>query len=150
MLVKKNRPSFHENPVAWWQNYQNKFPLIYALALKYPAAPAISVDCERLFSMAGTLYENKRRGRLNGRNARLLLTIRAHQFETAQRYVYLTGKGFPELSNYFLPFRRHGSRIRVMNKRRKDITIPTTNSAFLKMKARMEMMISTSSSSTRK
>ncbi|VDO76686.1 unnamed protein product [Heligmosomoides polygyrus] len=70
-----------------------------------------------LFGMAEILCENKPRGRLN---ARLLLMIRAHQFETAQRYVYLTDEGLPELSNCFLAFRRRGSRIRVMKKRRRD------------------------------
>ncbi|VDO24710.1 unnamed protein product [Heligmosomoides polygyrus] len=85
MTLKKDRPSFEKDPILWWQQNQGRFLLIFEAAPMHLIAPATSVDCERLFSMAGILYGNKRRGRLRGETARLLLMIKAHHFEKDSR-----------------------------------------------------------------
>ncbi|VDP60887.1 unnamed protein product [Heligmosomoides polygyrus] len=54
-------------------------------AHQYLSIPTTSVDCERMFSIAGIVYGNKRRGRLSGANARLLLMVKAHENRDARR-----------------------------------------------------------------
>ena len=49
------------NPLTWWNNIgQRQFPFISKVAFKYLIIPATSVPCERLFSIAGQVLNEKR------------------------------------------------------------------------------------------
>ncbi|WKX89673.1 hypothetical protein Q1695_008930 [Nippostrongylus brasiliensis] len=72
LLVKKKRPDKDSDPLKWWSLYKQDFSLMSRKAHQYLSIPATSVDCERMFSIAGIAYGNKRRGRLSGSPARLL------------------------------------------------------------------------------
>ena len=48
------------NPLAWWNEKNDKFPILSHLARKYLAVSATSTASERLFSDAGNLLTNKR------------------------------------------------------------------------------------------
>lgn len=79
LLLKKSRPENNANPYRWWHLHSEQFPFLAKEVPKYLVIPATSVDCERLFSLAGIVYGHKRRGRLSGKNARLLLMIKANE-----------------------------------------------------------------------
>lgn len=79
VLLKKLRPEKDSDPLIWWRARSSEFPLMAQKAYQFLSIPATSVDCERLFSIAGIAYGNKRRGRLSGQHARLLLMIKAHE-----------------------------------------------------------------------
>ncbi|VDO84365.1 unnamed protein product [Heligmosomoides polygyrus] len=79
LLLKKQRPDKDSEPLLWWKARNHEFPLMARRAYQFLSIPATSVDCERLFSIAGIAYGNKRRGRLSGANARLLLMVKAHE-----------------------------------------------------------------------
>ncbi|EYB95428.1 hypothetical protein Y032_0160g3351 [Ancylostoma ceylanicum] len=81
----ESRPLPEEDPFVWWRAHRGEFPNIAAAAAHYLVAPPTSVDCERLFSSAGIIYSNKRRGRLSGKNARLLLMINANSNRSSIR-----------------------------------------------------------------
>ncbi|CAJ0588374.1 unnamed protein product [Cylicocyclus nassatus] len=79
------RPHAESNPVTWWHNHQQQFPILASSALEYFAAPCTSVDSERLFSTAGIIFGNKRRQRLLGKTARLFLMINANTNKDTSR-----------------------------------------------------------------
>src|SRR5689334_18882017 len=57
-------PANHaDDPLAWWRERRNEFPVMATLARKYLACPATSAPCERLWSVAGVTVTAKR-GRL--------------------------------------------------------------------------------------
>ncbi|WKX95884.1 hypothetical protein Q1695_012385 [Nippostrongylus brasiliensis] len=85
LLVKKKRPDKDSDPLKWWSLYKQDFSLMSRKAHQYLSIPATSVDCERMFSIAGIAYGNKRRGRLSGSHARLLLMVKAHENRDAGR-----------------------------------------------------------------
>ena len=60
--------------LTWWANNQNRFPSLAKLAQKYLCAPPTSVPSERLFSLAGDVYDEKR-NRLAPERAETLLFI---------------------------------------------------------------------------
>ncbi|XP_078481890.1 zinc finger BED domain-containing protein 4-like [Ciona intestinalis] len=66
-----------DDPHTWWQSNAATFPLLLLVAKKYLCAPASSVYSERMFSEAGTVYEDKR-NRLLPRNAEKLLFIHSN------------------------------------------------------------------------
>ncbi|CAJ0599164.1 unnamed protein product [Cylicocyclus nassatus] len=72
------RPHAESNPVIWWHNHQQQFPILASSALE-------SVDSERLFSTAGIIFGNKRRQRLLGKTARLFLMINANTNKDTSR-----------------------------------------------------------------
>lgn len=73
-LTKDNTVAFNEvneylqlsdipldlNPLSWWNEKKDKFPILCSLAQKYLAVSATSTASERLFSDAGNLLTNKR------------------------------------------------------------------------------------------
>ena len=61
--------SNEKDPIRWWGENQNAFPLLSKLARQYLAYPPSSVASERLFSEAGQIYD-ERRNRLLGENPR--------------------------------------------------------------------------------
>lgn len=50
----------HECPLEWWAAHTGAYGQLSSLAGKYLAAPAMSVPCERLFSLAGNIIQKKR------------------------------------------------------------------------------------------
>ncbi|CAJ0595078.1 unnamed protein product [Cylicocyclus nassatus] len=79
------RPSPDADPVQWWRSHKTQFPLLASSAAEYLVAPCTSVDSERLFSTAGIIYGNKRRGRLTAKHARLFLMINANSNKETSR-----------------------------------------------------------------
>lgn len=50
----------HECPLEWWAAHAGAYGELSSLARKYLATPAMSVPCERLFSLAGNIIQKKR------------------------------------------------------------------------------------------
>ena len=48
------------NPLEWWSQHENKFPILAELAREYLACPATSAPSERLFSISGLTIANDR------------------------------------------------------------------------------------------
>ena len=63
--------------LTWWANNQNRFPSLAKLAQKYLRAPPTSVPSERLFSLAGDVYDEKR-NRLAPERVETLLFIKSN------------------------------------------------------------------------
>lgn len=66
-----------EDPLQWWKDNQNKYPLLSLMAKKYLGTPATSVPSERLFSIAGQIL-TKKRARLSPNNAEMYVFMRAY------------------------------------------------------------------------
>ncbi|KAM8733234.1 E3 SUMO-protein ligase ZBED1-like [Acanthopagrus schlegelii] len=55
------RPAgLQENPLAWWKENKNEYPLLARLARRYLCVPGTSVASERVFSTAGDIITAKR------------------------------------------------------------------------------------------
>jgi len=63
---------FHSS--IWWKENKHRFVLLSQLARHYLLAPPTSVASERLFSVAGDIYDEKR-NRLAPERAEMLLFI---------------------------------------------------------------------------
>lgn len=60
-----------EDPLGWWRSNGCKYKELKMLARKYLCAPPSSVASERVFSVVGNIYDDKR-NRLKGENAEKL------------------------------------------------------------------------------
>ncbi|CAG6022948.1 unnamed protein product [Menidia menidia] len=63
-----------ECPLQWWKTHAGAHQQLSVLARKYLAAPASSVPCERLFSLAGNIVQ-KRRAALSSENVERLVCV---------------------------------------------------------------------------
>ena len=63
------------NPLAWWAENKNKYPILSTLARSILCVPATSAPCERLFSYAGNIVSNDR-NRLLPENAEEIIFLR--------------------------------------------------------------------------
>ena len=63
------------NAYTWWENNRSRFAILSQLALRYLTPPPTSVPSERLFSVAGDIYDEKR-NRLSPEKAEILLFIK--------------------------------------------------------------------------
>jgi len=78
----------NENPLLWWKNKQNEFPVIADIAKEFLNAPATSIASERVFSKAGAII-NKKRASLSSKNANMLIFIAHNQKILNQLKLYL-------------------------------------------------------------
>ena len=46
----------------WWAAQEEKFPHLSVMAMQYLGIPATSASAERLFSIAGRVYDDLRQG----------------------------------------------------------------------------------------
>ena len=76
---------FHRsNTFIWWKENKHQFVQLSQLARRYLSAPPTSVTSERLFSVAGDIYDEKR-NRLAPERAEILLFINKNfQLEKGQ------------------------------------------------------------------
>ena len=63
------------NAYAWWKENRSRFKPLSCLASKYLSAPPTSVPSERLFSIAGHIYDEKH-NRLSPERAETLMFIK--------------------------------------------------------------------------
>jgi len=63
------------NPYVWWNENQQRYPLLSTITRRYLSAPPTSVPLERLFSGAGNIYGDHR-SRLTAEKAEILLSIK--------------------------------------------------------------------------
>ncbi|XP_035207734.1 uncharacterized protein LOC118182493 [Stegodyphus dumicola] len=62
------------DPLEWWEKNKNVFPNLYELSRKKLGLVATSVPCERVFSKAGLIL-NDRRNRLSGQKLKQLIFL---------------------------------------------------------------------------
>jgi len=77
------------NPLLWWKQHAQEFPITARLARKWLAVPGSSAPCERLFSDAGNVFVAKRSS-LHDETASQLILI-GENIELAQALVAATG-----------------------------------------------------------
>ena len=76
-LAEPLLPYHSGNAYTWWKENGSCFKPLSCLALKYLSAPPTSVPSERLFSVAGDIYDEKR-NRLTPERAETLLFIKSN------------------------------------------------------------------------
>lgn len=58
---RASRPAgLQDNPLSWWRENENNYPLLARLAKRYLCVPGSSVASERVFSTAGDIITAKR------------------------------------------------------------------------------------------
>ncbi|KAL2102146.1 hypothetical protein ACEWY4_001314 [Coilia grayii] len=58
---RSRRPAgLQDNPLAWWRENENEYPLLARMAKRYLCVPGTSVASERVFSTAGDIITAKR------------------------------------------------------------------------------------------
>lgn len=62
------------DPLIWWQDHQHQFPLLRKLIERLFCVVATSVPCERIFSKAGLIL-NEKRNRLKAEKLSMLLFL---------------------------------------------------------------------------
>jgi hAT family C-terminal dimerisation region len=65
----------YNDPLKWWKDHNNRFPLLAELARRLLCIPATSAPSERIVSYAG-LTISKKRAALSGDNAAMLVFLR--------------------------------------------------------------------------
>ena len=61
-----------DDPLEWWKSNKDNFPLMQAAAKKHLGTPSSSVFSERMFSEAGTIFDDRRSRLLPNRGEKLL------------------------------------------------------------------------------
>lgn len=75
-ILPLNHPQYHlHDPLQWWNERKDTFPLLSKQARKFLSIPATSVPSERLFSDAGNIITDKR-NRLNPNTVHDLLFLK--------------------------------------------------------------------------
>ena len=59
-IEARDRNTKTQSPLKWWGDNKRRYPLLFQLAARYLAIPAMSVPCERVFSIAGHVVNQKR------------------------------------------------------------------------------------------
>ncbi|KAL7630035.1 UNVERIFIED_CONTAM: hypothetical protein RMT77_019840 [Armadillidium vulgare] len=73
--LKLRRLEADKDQLVWWRDNCKSFPFLSELARTYLVRPSTSVACERLFSGAGLIYDEKRI-KLSPERARKLLFLK--------------------------------------------------------------------------
>ena len=73
LYKKLEKISRNEDPLTWWAQKKDIFPLMYKVAIIYLAPPPSSVASEQLFSSAGNVYESARNRLIPERAESLIL-----------------------------------------------------------------------------
>ena len=61
LLYRARRPAgLHDNPLTWWRENEDQFPLLAQMARRYLCVPGTSVASERVFSTTGDIVTAKR------------------------------------------------------------------------------------------
>lgn len=63
------------DPIAWWQGRRVEFPILSKMALDVLSIPAVSAECERIFSQ-GKLTMTSQRHRMSATTLELLLCLK--------------------------------------------------------------------------
>lgn len=63
------------DPIAWWQGRRVEFPILSKMALDVLSIPAVSAECERVFSQ-GKLTMTSQRHRMSATTLELLLCLK--------------------------------------------------------------------------
>ena len=66
-----------QDPMLWWRQNANRYPMLRSLAKRYLGPPPSSVDSERLFSSAGDICTESR-SRLLADNAEMLIVLKVN------------------------------------------------------------------------
>ena len=51
---------FSQDPLLWWGDHEDEYPHLARMAQQYLGCPATSASAERVFSLAGRLYNDMR------------------------------------------------------------------------------------------
>lgn len=65
------------DPLIWWESRKNLYPNLYKIMLKRLCIPATSVPCERIFSKAGQIC-NEKRSRLTTKKISQILVVQSN------------------------------------------------------------------------
>lgn len=74
MYTELAKISKNEDPLTWWKNKKDIFPLLYKWTIIYLAPPPSSVASEQLSPSAGNVYESAR-NRLSPERAESLILL---------------------------------------------------------------------------
>lgn len=66
-----------QDPMLWWRQNANRYPMLRSLARRYLGPPPSSVASERLFSSAGDICTDSR-SRLLADNAEMLIVLKVN------------------------------------------------------------------------
>ena len=59
--LAKTKQKLTDNPLEWWKDNEEDFKWLAILAKKYLGVQASSAAVERMFSISGHIFSNKRR-----------------------------------------------------------------------------------------
>lgn len=65
------------DPLNWWKENGNRYPILTLMAKRYLGIPATSVPCERLFSQAGLII-TKQRSRMMPGTCEMMVYMKAY------------------------------------------------------------------------
>lgn len=69
------------DPMLWWRKNQNNYPTLSKVAREKLCTVASSVPCERIFSKAGTIV-NEKRTRLSPKHVEELLFLNTNHYRS--------------------------------------------------------------------
>jgi hypothetical protein len=72
--ISRSREPMKSNPVEFWKNNENAFPLLSIAARRYLSPPATSVASEGMFSTARDVF-SYRRMRIRSRKAEMIIFL---------------------------------------------------------------------------